>query len=92
MSLEKEIQKSIRANLPQQTKNRVVMSKVLTEVKIQQTIGQLEASIDKAEKHLAVEEFKDYCDSMYSCIAYWKVILKCNRNRIEENINPLLEE
>lgn len=52
------------------------MSKELTVVQIQQTIGQLEASINKIEAYLDNEEYKAYCDDISSCITSWKVILK----------------
>jgi len=48
----------------------------MTPVQIKQTIGQLEASIDKIEPSLSLEEFKDYCDSISVAITYWKVELK----------------
>lgn len=48
----------------------------MSEVQIKQTIGQLEASIEKAEKFLTDEEFKDYCDSAYMCISHWRIILR----------------
>lgn len=37
-------------------------------------IGQIEKSIDSTVDHLTEEEFKDYCDHAYSCIAYLKLI------------------
>lgn len=52
----------------------------MTEQQILQVIGQLEASIDKIEAFLDNEEFKDYCDSVYNGITYWKVILKQIKN------------
>lgn len=48
----------------------------MTEQEILSQIGQLESSIAKIEKYLNKEEFKDYCDSIYSSIAYWRIILK----------------
>ena len=45
-------------------------------VKIQQSKGQLLASIEKAEKYLPLEDFKDYCDAIYTAVAYQDVILK----------------
>lgn len=48
----------------------------LTIIQIKQTIGQMKASIDKVEVELTKEEFKDYCDHIYSVMAYWKEILK----------------
>jgi len=43
---------------------------------ILQTIGQLEASIDKIEASLTLEEFREYCDSIATAITYWKIELK----------------
>lgn len=48
----------------------------MTIVQVKQTIGQLNASIDKIEPELTVEEFKDYCDSVATLITYWKIQLK----------------
>ena len=48
----------------------------MSEVQIKQTIGQLEASIDKIEPKLTLEEFRDYCDNIAVAITYWKVELK----------------
>lgn len=45
-------------------------------VKIQQSKGNLLASIEKVEKYLPLEEFKDYCDAIYTVVAYQDVILK----------------
>ena len=45
-------------------------------VKFQQSKGQLLASIEKIEKYLPLEDFKDYCDSIYTAVAYQDVILK----------------
>ena len=45
-------------------------------VKIQQSKGQLLASIEKVEKYLPLEAFKDYCDAIYTAVAYQDVILK----------------
>ena len=45
-------------------------------VKFQQSKGQLLASIEKVEKYLSLEDFKDYCDAIYTAIAYQDVILK----------------
>ena len=54
------------------------MSKELTVVQIQQTIGQLKASINKIEAYLDNEKYRAYCDDIFSCIKYCKVILKKN--------------
>lgn len=43
---------------------------------ILQIIGQLEASIDKIEPQLDLEDFKEYCDSISVAITYWKIELK----------------
>jgi hypothetical protein len=48
----------------------------LDEIKVKQTIGQLEASIDKVEIYLNDDDFKEYCDSIATAITYWKTILK----------------
>jgi hypothetical protein len=53
----------------------------MTEIQIKQTIGQLEASINKVEKFTNEEEFKEYCDNIQTCITYWRTILK----KIKEN-------
>ena len=45
-------------------------------VKVQQSKGQLLASIEKVEKYLPLEDFKDYCDAIYTAVAYQDVILK----------------
>lgn len=43
---------------------------------IKQSKGQLEASIQKVEPYLDIEEFKDYCDSVHTCLAYQDTIIK----------------
>ena len=45
-------------------------------VKVQQSKGQLLASIEKVEKYLPLEDFKDYCDTIYTVVVYQDVILK----------------
>ena len=45
-------------------------------VKFQQSKGQLLASIEKVEKYLPLEDFKDYCDAIYTAVAYQDVVLK----------------
>ena len=45
-------------------------------VKVQQSKGQLLASIEKVEKYLPLEDFKDYCDAIYTAVAYQDIILK----------------
>ena len=45
-------------------------------VKFQQSKGQLLASIEKVEKYLSLEDFKDYCDAIYTAVAYQDKILK----------------
>lgn len=52
------------------------MAKELTVIQIKQTIGQLEASINKIEDRISLEEFKDYCDGIRISITYWQVELK----------------
>ena len=45
----------------------------MTEQQINQIIGQLVKSCDKFEETEASEvEFQDYCDSLYTCVAYWR--------------------
>lgn len=48
----------------------------MTETQILQVIGQLEASINKIEPYLDKEAFAEYCDSVYSVISTWRVVLK----------------
>ena len=48
----------------------------MTKEVINQQIRQIEASIEKIEPHLNQEEFAEYCDSAYTMLAYWRVILK----------------
>ena len=45
-------------------------------VKVQQSKGQLLANIEKVEKYLPLEDFKDYCDAIYTAVAYQDVVLK----------------
>ena len=45
-------------------------------VKFQQSKGQLLASIEKIEDYLPLEDFKDYCDAIYTAVAYQNKILK----------------
>ena len=52
------------------------MAKDLTETQVLQVIGQLEASIEKAEGYLDDEQFQDYCDSVYTAITHWRVVLR----------------
>ena len=54
-------------------------------VKIQQSKGQLLASIEKVEKYLPLEDFKDYCDSIYTAVAYQDVILKAIKSPDKED-------
>ena len=48
-------------------------------VRFQQSKGQLLASIEKVEKYLPLEDFKDYCDAIYTAVAYQDIILKAIR-------------
>lgn len=43
---------------------------------IQQSKGQLEASIDKVRTYLTDEEFRDYNDALYTCVGYQQLIMK----------------
>ena len=45
-------------------------------IKFQQSKGQLLASIEKIENYLPLEDFKDYCDAIYTAVAYQDKILK----------------
>ena len=42
----------------------------------QQSKGQLLASIEKIEDYLSLEDFKDYCDAIYTAVAHQDIILK----------------
>ena len=44
--------------------------------KFQQSKGQLLASIEKIEDYLSLEDFKDYCDAIYTAVAHQDIILK----------------
>ena len=54
-------------------------------VKFQQSKGQLLASIEKIEKYLPLEDFKDYCDSIYTAVAYQDVVLKAIKSPDKED-------
>ena len=54
-------------------------------VKFQQSKGQLFASIEKVEKYLPLEDFKDYCDAIYTAVAYQDVILKAIKSPDKED-------
>ena len=51
---------------------------------IQQSRGQLLASIEKVEKYLPLEDFKDYCDAIYTAVAYQDVISKAIKSPDKE--------
>ena len=53
--------------------------------KFQQSKGQLLASIEKIEKYLPLEDFKDYCDSIYTAVAYQDVVLKAIKSPDKED-------
>ena len=53
-------------------------------VKFQQSKGQLLASIEKVEKYLPLEYFKDYCDAIYTAVAYQDVISKAIKSPDKE--------
>ena len=53
--------------------------------KFQQSKGQLLASIEKIEKYLPLEDFKDYCDSIYTAVAYQDVISKAIKSPDKED-------
>ena len=53
--------------------------------KFQQSKGQLLASIEKIEKYLPLEDFKDYCDSIYTAVAYQDVVLKAVKSPDKED-------
>lgn len=44
--------------------------------KFNNKIGQLESSIELIESLVNDEEFKEYCDSAYTCITYLKICEK----------------
>ena len=45
----------------------------MTEQQIQQIIGQLQKSCDMFEETEVNEiDYQDYCDNIYSAIAYWR--------------------
>lgn len=52
----------------------------MSQDQIKQIIGQLESSIEKIEDFLTDEEFAEYCDSTYSSIAQWRLVLKRIKN------------
>lgn len=52
---------------------------------IQQSRGQLLASIEKVEKYLPLEDFKDYCDAIYTAVAYQDVVLKAIKSPDKED-------
>ena len=54
-------------------------------IKFQQSKGQLLASIEKVEKYLPLEDFKDYCDAIYTAVAYQDVILKAIKSPDKED-------
>lgn len=49
----------------------------IKDINFSNTIGQLEKSIDDVEIILNEEDFRDYCDNLYSCIA----IIRANQNK-----------
>ena len=52
---------------------------------IKTTIGQLESSIDTVEDFLSEEDFKDYCDSIYTSVAHLRVVIRnINQDNKEE--------
>ena len=53
--------------------------------KFQQSKGQLLASIEKVEKYLPLEDFKDYCDAIYTAVAYQDVVLKAIKSPDKED-------
>lgn len=54
-------------------------------IKFQQSKGQLLASIEKVEKYLPLEDFKDYCDAIYTAVAYQDVISKAIKSPDKED-------
>lgn len=63
----------------------------MTEVQINQTKGQLEASVSKVEPYLNQDEFADYCDALYTCVAYIAKIKQRVTNS-DKPINSDVEE
>ena len=53
--------------------------------KFQQSKGQLLASIEKIEDYLPLEDFKDYCDAIYTAVAHQDVILKAIKSPDKED-------
>ena len=53
-------------------------------IKFQQSKEQLLASIEKVEKYLPLEDFKDYCDAIYTAVAYQDVISKAIKSPDKE--------
>ena len=59
-------------------------------IKFQQSKGQLLASIEKIEKYLPLEDFKDYCDAIYTAVVYQDIILKAIRfPDMQDNVSDL---
>lgn len=54
-------------------------------IKFQQSKGQLLASIEKVEDYLSFEDFKDYCDAIYTAVAYQDVISKAIKSPDKED-------
>ena len=53
-------------------------------LKFQQSKGQLLASIEKVEEHLDSQDFKDFCDYIYSAVAHIDTIIKKIKNPDKE--------
>ena len=51
----------------------------------QQSKGQLLASIEKIEDYLSLEDFKDYCDAIYTAVAHQDIILKAIKSPDKED-------
>ena len=43
------------------------------------------ATTEKVEKYLPLEDFKDYCDAIYTAVAYQDVILKAIKSPDKED-------
>lgn len=60
----------------------------MTEQQIQQIIGQLQKSCDMFEDTEASEvEYQDYCDSIFTGIAYWRNQLRELRLKTKDGKN-----
>ena len=59
-------------------------------IKIQQSKGQLLASIEKIEDYLSLEDFKDYCDAIYTAVTCQDIVLKAIKSLDKEDTSNLV--